>query len=140
MKESKNHNPLRWLLYITIPGLLLCIARMGLDISNSSHSYMIWGIPLGRLMSINPLAPFQIISIIFFLYLYLKQSMYAWHMIIVLLIGDLPFYWILRILGIYFQPRNFLYDGFLLAVCVLFLIYMLKERRRYFDHISSNKN
>jgi hypothetical protein len=113
---------------------------MHLDITRSSNEHAIRGIPVGRLLAINPLAPFQILFIISFLYLYAKHSKYAWHAIAMLLLSTYPMELIFRAAGVYFLPYRYAFENWLWPTLhVGVLIYLLGLRKRYISFLSSQQ-
>jgi len=138
MKEKTN--PIRWLVYLSVFCLILGISRMYLDITRSDSSHMIWDIPIGRLLAVNSLSPFQIVFTVAFLYLYAKHSKYAWHVFFVPLALSIPLQFTLRSQGIYFQvPPNPWYDWLLTSIWVLALIYMVGLRKKYTSFLTNMK-
>jgi len=135
-----NQNPMRWLVYLAVFGLILCISRMHLDITRSSNDRAIWGIPFERLLAINPLAPFQILFIISFLYLYVKRSKYAWHAIAIPFLLSYPISLIFRAEGVYFLPYRYAFENWLWPIMwVGVSIYMLGLRKQYISFLSSDE-
>ena len=139
MKEKTNCNPMRWLMYIAVFWLFVDIVLMYMDATVSGVSE-ICGITFDSRGPLNPLAPFRVTCMILFLFLYAKHSKYAWHVMMILLLLNIPLYWILRSQAIYYRPLRYAKeDWFLITVWAGFLLWMIKLRPRYFLFISSNE-
>jgi len=135
-----NQNPMRWLVYLAVFGLILCISRMLLDATRSNNDHVVHGVNFGSLLDMNPLAPFQILFTILFLYLYVKHSKYAWHAIAIPFLLSYPISVIFRAAGVYFLPHRHAFENwFWLMLWVLLLIYMLGLRKRYISFLSSQE-
>lgn len=140
MEVKSNRNPMRWLVYLTVFGLILGASRMHWDITRASNDYTLFGINVGRFGAINPLLPFYLILMITFLCLYIRQSKYAWHAITLPFISNYPISLILRMGGIYFQPYKHMWETVLWPVIwVLVLVYLIQLRNKYYDYLSSQK-
>lgn len=137
MKKMNNYNPMRWLMYIAVFGLLFDIAGIYIDLT-ASGSGEIWGIPFNSCGPLNPIAPFRIVFMLIFLYLYGKHSKYAWHVMMLFLILNIPAYWFFRIRGTYLQPQAFrTKDLFTFVVWLGFLFYVIILRPRYMHFLSN---
>ena len=140
MEVKPNRNPMRWLVYLTVFGLILGASRTHLDITRASDDYTLFGINIWRFGAINPLTPFNLIFAIAFLYLYIKQSKYAWHALALPFLLNYPISLMLRMGGIYFQPYKHMWETVLWPVIwVLVLVYIIQLRNKYFDFLSSQK-
>jgi len=133
MKEKTN--PLRWLMYLAVICLFLDIGQIYLDAATSGEGDIL-GIPFHSRGALNPTAPFRIACILVFLYFYRRHSKYAWHTLMVIILLDIPAYWILRWQGIYFKvPETGISDWFTLSLWVFLLVYVIKLRSAYVQFI-----
>ena len=124
-------------MYFAVIFLLLDIVWLYLDATISGTGEVL-GIPFHSRGSLNPIAPFRMVASISFLLLYYKHSKYAWHVLMISILVNIPFYCILRIRGIYFQPPEFVSkDCFTLIAWIGILYYMMRVRQQYMLYVSS---
>lgn len=126
LSDINQRNPMKYLVYFALFGLLIDIGGIYMDTSAKDFA------------SINPLAPLRIVCLLTFLYLYVKQSKYAWHVIMAPMLLYIPIYWLLRVQGIHFQQQEFATkDLITLAAWLVMLLYMIAIRSQYMDFLTS---
>jgi len=130
-----------FLICLTLFGLVISLSRAYYDLTIPSSGGKLWGIDVESRGSLNPLAPFQIICSVLFLYLCAKHSKYAWHVITVFVVFSLPSYWLLRNIGIYFRSPIYNFeDVFYIAVWIIALVYIMTLRSKYVAYIRKVRN
>jgi len=133
---TQEVNPLRWLMCIAVFVLLFDVAQIYLDATVSGTGEVV-GIPFHSRGPLNPIAPFRIIAVIVYLYLYHKRSTLAWHVLLMTTILSFPAYLILRLQGIYFKPDKFTTrDLFTLVAWITLALYIIKLRSPYIQFLS----
>ena len=131
---------MRFLIYLTVFGLIVCVSRVHYDLTIPNSGGKLWGVDVESRGPLNPLAPLQIIGGVLFLYLCARHSKYAWHVIIALVVFSLPSQWLLRYAGIYFRPPKYIFeDIFYLSVWIIALVYIMKLRTKYDHYVCAKK-
>lgn len=125
-------------MYFSVFILLTDILWLYLD-ATISDTTTILGVSFQSRGPVNPLALLRVVCIPIFLYLYWKRSKYAWYLLIITILLNIPLYWISRMCGIYFQPPNFVpNDVFTLAGWIVLIFYTVKLRADYLRFVCSN--
>lgn len=131
---------MRFLIYLTVFGLIICVSQVYYDLTIPNSGGKLWGVDVESRGPLNPLAPFQIIGSVLFLYLCARHSKYAWHVITVLVVFSLPSHWFLRRMGIYFRPPRYTFeDIFYLSIWIIALVYIMKLRTKYDRYVCTKK-
>jgi hypothetical protein len=122
MKKNKIRNPLRSIMHVAILALILSI--FGLI---HSEKLSLW---VGILYSVEATL---------FLYLYFKQSKYAWYALFVFCFFNSPGFILLRILGYNLGLKYSKPWWVSVGVWVLVLVYLIHVRGRYMSFIDDHK-
>ena len=133
-KTNISPNPLKYMLYLSIFGLILSFfgILMALNAFN-----MLDGANYAGPRGISPLMLLHIPSAFLFIYLYSRRSKYAWHVIAVTAILNDAIYYTFKAAGIYFiVERSFSHYAMHIAATIIFWVYLLHIRKRYFAFVS----
>jgi len=133
MKNDIDKNPIKWLAYVSVFWLVICILQI-LD-ANVSGVGKIWGLTCYNRGTLNPIVPFSVVFIVMFLLLYVKRSQYAWHVLFTFFVLDTPVYRIFRFQGVNFRLTQSVLQNILILVVwiglLAYMIYVYKAYRNY---------